>query len=187
MEAGFIPWLILGITRFDYTIGNELEPSCVSARYPCPLLLRGPPRERSATRAPVLRARLPAGPYDAPPPRPLCVAPGVVGACPRSHGDGGQRWPGALVLLFFCPAPETATAALVLGTGLDRLHGSGFGIGPRPRPSGPFRGRPPFRSGAADRTALRTGPASSSATVTRLRLDSTIPAAAPTASSHITL
>jgi len=109
MEAGFIPWLILGIYTL-YTIGNELEAELGSARY---LALYF----SSAAYGGLLHAVLQ---YFVPAFLPALSMPAAATLCAPVLGiaaTAAQRWPRRPVLLFFFLPLRLRTAALVLGTG----------------------------------------------------------------------
>ncbi len=109
MEAGFIPWLILGIYTL-YTIGNELEAELGSARY---LTLYFSSAAYGALFHAVLQ-------YFVPVFLPGLTMPAAATLCAPVLGvtaTAAQRWPRRPVLLFFFLPLRLRTAALVLGTG----------------------------------------------------------------------
>ncbi|HEV3029344.1 MAG TPA: rhomboid family intramembrane serine protease [Planctomycetota bacterium] len=109
MEAGFIPWLILGIYTL-YTIGNELEADLGSARY---LTLYF----ASVVYGALFHAGLQ---YFVPAFLPSVTMPAAATLCAPVLGitaTAAQRWPRRPVLLFFFLPLRLRTAALVLGIG----------------------------------------------------------------------
>ncbi|HLY75393.1 MAG TPA: rhomboid family intramembrane serine protease [Planctomycetota bacterium] len=109
MEAGFIPWLILGIYTL-YTIGNEVEAELGSARYLAIYFA-------SAAYGAVCHAALQ---YFVPAFLPSVTMPAAATLCAPVLGitaTAAQRWPRRPVLLFFFLPLRLRTAAVVLGAG----------------------------------------------------------------------
>ncbi|HLY09760.1 MAG TPA: rhomboid family intramembrane serine protease [Planctomycetota bacterium] len=109
MEAGFIPWLILGIYTL-YTIGNELEADLGSTRY---LTLYFASAAYGALAHAVLQYLVPAVlPWVTMPAAATLSAP-VLGIA----ATAARRWPRRPVLLLFFLPLRLRTAAVVLGAG----------------------------------------------------------------------
>lgn len=109
MEAGYIPWLILGIYTL-YTIGNDLEAELGSARY---LSLYFASAAYGALAHALLQ-------YFVPALLPHVTMPAAATLCGPVLGiaeTAARRWPRRPVLLFFFLPLRLRTATLILGAG----------------------------------------------------------------------